>query len=137
MKIESGKGIGAAPGGRGAGQTAAPGFAVAAESAPRAAPAASTNNVASLDAILALQAEAFDPERRKRQTRRGAEVLDALEELVRALAMGRAPAGLVKRLEQFRRGAEMTGVAGLDAVLLEIDTRLAVELAKLELAAAA
>ena len=69
----------------------------------------------------------------RRQVRRGTAALDVLEELQRGLALGRAPASLKADLDRLRRGGEMTGEPGLDAALLEIDTRLAVELAKLEM----
>jgi hypothetical protein len=133
MKIEGGRGIGSANGTRRAGQTAAPGFAPATEAPQRTSAASATGSVAALDTILALQAEGFDPDRRRRQVKRGTAALDALEQLARGLAMGRAPATLRAELEGLRRGGETTGEGGLDSTLREIDTRLAVELAKLEM----
>ena len=44
-------------------------------------------------------------------------------------------AAMPQVVESLRAGAEITGEAGLDAVLREIDTRLEVELAKLEMRA--
>lgn len=133
MKIENTRGVGAASGAKKAGPAAAPGFTVAAEGPQRTAAATSAQSVAGIDTILALQAETLDPDRRRRQVRRGTAALDALEDLQRGLALGRAPAGLKADLDRLRRGGEMTGEPGLDAALLEIDTRLAVELAKLEM----
>jgi hypothetical protein len=52
--------------------------------------------------------------------------------LERGLVLGRAPAAVRAELERLRHGAEPTGEPGLDEVLREIDTRVAVELAKLE-----
>ena len=133
MKIESGRGVAASSSsGSGPRRAAAPGFAPATDAPARAAAAASVSAAASLDAILALQAEGLEPERRARQVRRGKGALDALEELEKALAEGVAPASLRARLEGLRRAAEQTGEPDLDALLLEIDTRVAVELAKLE-----
>ena len=134
MKIESGRGVGPSSSASGARRTAAPGFAPATDAPARAAGAAATSAAASLDAILALQAEGLEPERRRRQVRRGKDALDALENLEKALAEGVAPASLRTRLESLRRAAEQTGEPDLDSLLLEIDTRVAVELAKLELA---
>ena len=136
MKIENGRSVGAASGARRAGAAAAPGFTPAAPGAQAIAGAQAPSPTHSIDAILALQAEGFDAGRRARQAARGKSALDALEELARGLVSGRAGGSLKQRLEDLARGAENTGEAGLDAVLLEIDTRLAVELAKLEMAVA-
>lgn len=91
--------------------------------------------VTPLDAILALQTDETPGKRRTRQLRRGGQALDVLERLEHGLALGRAPASLRAELDTLRRSSEATGEAGLDAVLLEIDTRLAVEAAKLDLLA--
>jgi hypothetical protein len=112
--------------------TPASGFEPEMEAPARASAAAPASAPHSLDAILALQAEALDPERRRRQVRRGKDALDALEKLERAIAEGVAPASLRTQLESLRRASEHTGEPDLDALLLEIDTRVAVELAKLE-----
>lgn len=132
MKIENARGVGSAGGAKRGGQVAAPGFAPATDAPQRTAAATSAQSVAGLDTILALQAEMLDPDRRRRQVKRGTAALDALEDLQRGLATGRAPGRLKTELERLRRGGEMTGEPGLDSALLEIDTRLAVELAKLE-----
>src|ERR1700755_2648893 len=133
MKIESGRGVSPASGGaKRAGGSAASGFAPSVEGTGRTAATAATSATPSIDALLALQGEGLDPDRRRRQVGRGRVALDALAKLERALADGVAPAALKAELESARRGAEATGEAGLDALMLEIDTRLAVELAKLE-----
>lgn len=132
MKIESGRGVSASAGAKRAGGAAAPGFAPEVEAPQRAAAASSVGGVTPLDAILALQAEEPVGQRRARQARRGRAVLDALQELERGIVLGRAPAALRVELENLRARAEPSGDPGLDGVMLEIDTRLAVELAKLE-----
>lgn len=133
MKVESGRNVGSAPGGKRAGSTAAPGFSPAgAEEAPQVSAATGVSSVAALDTILTLQAEEPPAQRRARQAKRGRAALDALEQLEEALLSGRAPGALRHDLEHLRRTAEATGEPGLDGVLREIDTRLAVELAKLE-----
>jgi len=133
MKIESGKPVGAAAGARKAGAaTAAPGFSPSVEAPQRAAPVVQTAPLTALDAIIALQTDEPPARRRARQAKRGSDALDALERLEQGLLSGRAPASLKVELERLARGAEITGETGLDEVLLEIDTRLAVEVAKLE-----
>lgn len=132
MKIEKGSGVGSAVGPRRAGGAAAPGFALALDAPKQAAPVTGMGGVTPLNAILALQSDEPPARRRARQTRRGRDALDALERLEHGLALGRAPASLRSELESLRRDGELTGEAGLDDILREIDTRLAVELAKLE-----
>lgn len=132
MKIESGRPVGGASGAKQAGKAAAPGFSVAAESPAKTTAATSVGGVTALDAIIALQSDEPPAQRRARQARRGRDTLDALEKLERGLVMGHAPGALKAELESLQHGREMTGEPGLDAVLDEIDVRLAVELAKLE-----
>lgn len=132
MKIESGRNVGSSSSAGKAGKAAAPGFAPAADAPQRTTAATSTGAVASLDSILALQGAEDPMQRRARQRRRGAEALDTLEELEKGLLLGRAPGGLKARLEALQGRSEKTGDDGLDAVLHEIDVRLAVEAAKLE-----
>lgn len=132
MKIESGRPVSSAGASKRAAGAAAPGFAPSAEGVQRTAAISAASAVTPLDALLALQGVDDPAGRRARQARRGAEALDALEDLERGLLNGRAPGTLKAQMERLRRDAETTGEAELDAVLLEIDTRLAVELAKLE-----
>jgi hypothetical protein len=132
MKIEPGRNVGPSSTAAKAGKAAAPGFAPAPEAPQRAAAASPTGAVTPLDAILALQTDEPPVQRRMRQQKRGEEALDALEELERSLLMGRAPAAIRTQLEALQRRSEATGDPRLDAILHEIDTRLAVEAAKLD-----
>lgn len=132
MKIEGPRNISSPSGPRKAGSPAAAGFAPATEAPQRAQATAAVGGVAALDAILALQTDEPPAQRRARQAKRGRDALDALEKLERGLLLGLAPAGLRTELESLRRASQLTGEAGLDDVLREIDTRLAVELAKLD-----
>jgi len=132
MKIEPGRNVGPTSTAGKAGKAAAPGFAPAMDAPQRAAAASPTGAVTPLDAILALQGGENPAQRRSRQTRRGQEALDALEELEQGLLLGRAPGALRGRLEALQRRAEPTGDERLDEVLNEIDIRLAVEAAKLD-----
>lgn len=134
MKIESGKGVSASSTTRRAGG-AAPGFSPATDGPQRVAQAAPTNAVPALDALMALQGETDPLQRRARQARRGRAALDALENLMTGLLSGAAPEQAGDQLQRLRRDGESTGDAELDLVLREIDTRVEVELAKLEMAA--
>lgn len=133
MKIESGRPVNGASGARKtSGAAAAPSFAPSVEAPARGAAIAPTAPLTPLDSILALQAEESPTRRRGRQARRGRDALDALERLEEGLLSGCAPMQLKNDLERLARGGELTGEPGLDAILNEIDIRLAVELAKLE-----
>lgn len=133
MKIQSGRGVTPTGGPRRTGASSgASDFTPAVDGAQKLTGASGAAPVASLDAILALQSEEGPSERGARQARRGQAALDALEELEKALLLGRAPAALANELQRLRAGGERTGHSDLDAILLEIDTRVAVELAKLE-----
>jgi hypothetical protein len=132
MKIESGRPVGASSTTKRSGSSAAPGFAPAMDAPQRAAATTGVSAVTALDALIALQTDEPLAQRRSRQARRGRAALDALEELERGLLEGRAPGALRAQLESLQKGAEATGEEGLDAVLREIDIRLAVEAAKLD-----
>lgn len=132
MKIEGGRPVGSTSSAKSAGKAAAPGFTVASDGPSKTAATAPSGAVTALDAILALQTDEPPAQRRARQAKRGRQALDALEKLERGLVMGRAPGALKAELESLQHGRETTGEAGLDAVLDEIDIRVAVELAKLE-----
>jgi hypothetical protein len=131
MKVESGRSVGS-PAAKRAASGAAPGFAPEVDAPERTQALTGVGGVTALDAVIALQAEEAPAQRRARQARRGGAVLDALEELEQGLLQGRAPGALRSELERLQRGRELTGDHGLDEVMREIDTRLAVEVAKLD-----
>ena len=110
---------------------AAPGFRVSDDGAAPARAATPAQPTAALDAILALQGEGPPKERRARQVNRGRKTLDALDALQRAVVLGGGGAAARDALIAIGEDMEPTGDAGLDSVLLEIETRRAVELAKL------
>jgi hypothetical protein len=122
---------------RRAGAKPAAGFAASGESDETRSAAGLTGaaGVASLGALLALQAADPDPERDAtvsgRAARRAGGILDALEALKLALLEGRA---LNNRLGELAaataRAREATGDARLEAILNDVETRAAVELAK-------
>ncbi len=104
------------------------------EAAPTAMTSA-TAAVASLDALLALQ-ETYNPlERRRRAVTRAGRMLDMLDEMKLAILDGDVSGDALERL----RGAASEARSGtddprLEAVLDEIETRAAVELAKRDMA---
>ena len=107
-------------------------FTVSEEEAPRG-PAAATalRTVSSVDALLALQGVEDPTERRKRAVARGRNALDVLDRLKLGLIDGTVDGSTLARLKVASEGlTEETGDVGLDAVMREIDLRVAVELAK-------
>ncbi|MEQ1618270.1 MAG: flagellar assembly protein FliX [Terricaulis sp.] len=132
MKIENGGRINPLGAPRRQGASAASGFAPELDEPEAATATGGLGGVTPLDAVLALQGDDSPKRRRSRQLQRGGQALDTLEQLERGLVLGRAPASLRAELDKLRRRGEATGEPGLDAVLLEIDTRLAVEAAKLD-----
>lgn len=85
-----------------------------------------------LDTLLAVQAYEEPAERKKRQAKRGHDLLDGLDRLKAALLSGRVN---LSELEQIRANLaqrrEATDDPRLDDVLAHIELRAAVELAKL------
>lgn len=104
-----------------------------------AAPAASAglaapvSQVASLAALVALQEIGGPLERRRRAMGRAGRILDVLEEVKVALLDGElSPTALDRLTRAIREQREATDDPRLESVLDEIETRAAVELAKLE-----
>jgi Class II flagellar assembly regulator len=133
MKIEGPRQTGAAGTPRKAASGEGAGFVLPAEEAAPSAAASGVRAASSLDALLALQAQGYDPQRRGRQLRRGGKTLDALEALARAHLDGAAPHAARLHLAALQGQNESTGDPALDSVLDAIDVRAAVELAKLEM----
>jgi hypothetical protein len=87
--------------------------------------------ISSLDALLALQGVEDLTQRKKRAVLKGRNALDALDSLKVALLDGTVDRSTLARLKVAAEGlTEATGDERLDAVMNEIDLRLAVELAK-------
>jgi hypothetical protein len=100
----------------------------------QAAPAraSSVHASAPLDTLLAVQAQEDPAERRKRQARRGHDLLDGLDRLKAALLSGRVQIAELERLKgMLSARREITDDPRLDEVLAHIELRAAVELAKL------
>ena len=121
-------------------RTADGGFAPLVSGASTAAPTAvsATSALGSLEALMALQQEDGPHERRRRAVNRAGSMLDMLDEVKLALLDGEASPTALERLTRAVRSERAeTGDPGLEGVLDEIETRAAVELAKLEVRRAA
>jgi len=107
-------------------------FSVSEEEAPRGTAAASNlRTVSTVDALIALQGVENPTERKKRAVRHGRKALDELDTLKISLLDGSIDQSSLARLKVVGEGLDQnTGDAGLDAVLGEINLRVAVELAK-------
>jgi hypothetical protein len=115
----------------------ASGFApIAPHGAPTGVSAAGgVSNVSSLDALMALQEVGGPLERRRRAVGRGGKLLDALENLRVSVLEGNVTLTSMEALTRaVREQRQLTDDPGLEGVLDEIETRAAVELAKLEVA---
>jgi hypothetical protein len=141
MKINGPSGVGSPGVSQSRSAQAADGFSIgvaAAEEVATGARAAGVVGIGSIDALLALQQVEDRPERRRKAVRRAGVILDVLDEIKLALLDGGVPAASLRRLVaavRLERGG--ADELRLQALLDEIETRAAVELAKLELASAA
>jgi hypothetical protein len=87
--------------------------------------------VGGIDALIALQGIEDPAERRRRAVKHGRRALDALDELKIGLLAGTLDHSTMLRLKSVAADLhDLSGDDGLDAVLAEIDLRVAVELAK-------
>ena len=138
MKVGGANGVGPTGGpGRPRPAGGGAGFSIptpgAAQGPAQMARTASLSGVAGLDALLALQDVGGPTERRKRAVRRAGRILDMLEEVKLGLLSGEVTTNDLQRLQSaVRDQREGTEDPRLEGVLNEIETRAAVELAKLE-----
>lgn len=107
-------------------------FTVSEQETPRSPSAAGAlRSISTLDALMALQGVEDSAERKKRAVAKGRNALDVLDSLKLGLLDGSVDGSTLARLKVVGEGlTEATGDKGLDAVLGEIDLRVAVELAK-------
>lgn len=88
-------------------------------------------SISTLDALMALQGVEDPTERKKRSVAKGRNALDVLDRLKVTLIDGSVDQSTLSRLKVAAEGlTDDSGDPGLDAVLGEIDLRVAVELAK-------
>lgn len=85
---------------------------------------------AGIEAILALQAVDGPLSGRKKAMRRGASLLDMLDEIKTDLLVGRISADSLDRMAAMLSEARERSLPGLDALLDDIELRVRVELAK-------
>jgi hypothetical protein len=136
MKVSGTGNVGSAGGSRQARPAGGDGFRLttpAASGPNQIARTAGMAGVSSVDALLALQ-DVGGPlqERRRRAVNRAGRILDVLDRVKIAMIDGDLNQGDLERLKQaVREERAATDEPGLEGVLNEIETRAAVELAKL------
>lgn len=136
MKINGASGVGSA-GGPGKARPTGGGFQLPQAAGPSGpslvARTSGAAGVMSVDALLALQDVGGPLERRRRSVRRAGRLLDVLDEVKVNMLSGDLSAGdLDKLVVALRDERHATDDDRLEDVLNEIETRAAVELAKLE-----
>jgi hypothetical protein len=95
--------------------------------------ASGPTGIGSIDALMALQEVGGPLERRRRAVKRAGRILDVLDEVKISLLEGEVPAQALNALVQaVHHARDATGDPGLEAILNDIETRAAVEIAKLE-----
>lgn len=137
MKVSGTSGVGASGGPGKARPAGGEGFQVAQPAAAagpsQVARTSGVSGVMSVDAILALQEVAGPLERKRRAVGRAGRILDVLEDVKVALISGEVSMEDLDRLRRAVRDERLnTDDERLEGVLNEIETRAAVELAKLE-----
>ncbi len=134
MKVTGTGGVSQATGPKPARSGGGEGFRLAA--APATAAAAQTSGVSGVmgvEALLALQDVESPTERRRRSVRRADRLLDELDEIKIALLGGELTATRLEGLSRaIREQRSVTEDAALESLVDEIETRAAVEQAKLE-----
>jgi hypothetical protein len=138
MKVGSSDRVGATSLNKGGAAKAGGGFtldqATDATPASSAAPTGGLTGIASIDALLALQSVGSPLERKKKAVRRASHILDILDEVKVALLEGEVtPQSLARLMAAIREERAETDEPALESVLKEIETRAAVEMAKLEM----
>lgn len=132
MRIYGTNGAGLAAKPNAARRSAAGGFSVREQETPQSTPATTAlRSVSGLDSLMALQGIEGPTERKKRAVAKGRKALDVLDDLKLGLLDGSLDPSTMARLKVAADGlSEETGDPGLDAVMGEIELRVAVEIAK-------
>jgi hypothetical protein len=137
MKVGGADRVSGASLNKGGAARAGGGFAVdqgaGAGAAHSASPTGGLTGVASIDALLALQSVGSPMERKRKAVRRASRILDVLDEIKVALLDGALTPGALSQLASaIREERAETDEPTLEGVLNDIETRAAVEMAKLE-----
>jgi hypothetical protein len=107
-------------------------FTLGGSAQPEAARMAGVSGAMPMDALFSLQANEDATERKKRQVRRGHDLLDGLDKLKAALLGGIVPTSQLTQLKiQLEQRRENTDDPRLEDLIGHIELRVAVELAKL------
>jgi Class II flagellar assembly regulator len=132
MRVDGPNRIGMAPSPGAARRASGDAFSLGGAGAPQAQSAAvALRTLGGIDALIALQGVEDPVERRRRAVKHGRRALDALDELKLGLLAGTLDHATMLRLKSVAVDLHDTsGDDRLDAVLAEIDLRVAVELAK-------
>jgi hypothetical protein len=138
MKVAGSNRVGAASLSKGGAANAGSGFSIESPSgagpAVSVAPTSGLTGIASIDALLALQSVGSPLERKRKAVRRASSLLDVLDDLKVGLLDGAiSPQALVRLATAIREERAETDEPALESVLNEIETRAAVEMAKLEM----
>ena len=135
MKVSGTGNVGSAGGSRKANPAGGDGFRLSTPATSGPAQVVRTTGVtgvSSVDALLALQDVGGPLERRRRAVGRAGRILDVLDEVKVAMLSGELRQDDLERLQRaVREERAATDEPGLEGVLNEIETRAAVELAKL------
>ncbi|MDB5417373.1 MAG: fliX [Phenylobacterium sp.] len=142
MKVNGTGGVGQAGGSRGARASGGEGFRLpstgGAAGPSQSAGVSTANAVMGVEALITLQDIGGPLERRRRAVGRAGRILDVLDEVKIALLEGQLTGETLKRLQRaVREQRSTTEDPRLEELLNEIETRAAVEIAKLEPARAA
>lgn len=137
MKVSGTGGVGATGASRARASGGGAGFSLpsvnAASGAASVAQAGGVAGLGSLDALLALQGASDPLERKRRAVRRADDILELLDAMKIAMLDGEVTTGTLEQLKRtVRQHREATDDPKLESVLNEIETRAAVEAAKLE-----
>lgn len=137
IKVTGSGGVSQAGGSRGARGPTGEGFRLPdpgpAEGPAQSAGVGASAAVVSVDALITLQDVGGPLERRRRAVGRAGRILDVLEDLKLALLDGGISGADLERLQRaVRESRAATDDPRLEGLLDEIETRAAVELAKLE-----
>jgi Class II flagellar assembly regulator len=142
MKVTQAGGAGQAPGAKQTRGVGGEGFRLpqpaSAQGVVSTAATSAPSSVVGLASLLALQDVGTPLERRRRSVARAGRILDVLDEIKIALLDGDLSSPQLDRLRRAVRDERAaTDSPALEALLDQIETRAAVEAAKLELAARA